>query len=180
VTANKWLREAAELVFFVLIVIVAIHFSVQSFRVKGVSMLPTVQNKQLVLVDKLDYDFSSPHVGDVVIFNAPPAPGHDYIKRIMGVPGDRVQIRKNIGVYINGTLQHEPYIKAIPDYDWPPSGGSRVVPPGDYFVLGDNRNDSFDSHEWPKRVGPWVPRHDIIGKVIIAYWPLNEFRFFSF
>jgi signal peptidase I len=177
---NRWLREALETVLFIVIIVVAVRFSVQNFRVDGKSMTPTVHDNELVLVDKLDYDFTSPKIGDIVVFKAPPDPSEDFIKRIIGTPGDQIQIKSGVGVFVNGHLLHEPYIKAIPTYSWPPGGGSEQVPPNDYFVLGDNRNDSYDSHAWPTSVGPWVPRSDIIGKAIVSYWPPSDFKFFSF
>jgi signal peptidase I len=147
--------------------------AVQNFRVDGVSMTPTLHNNEFVLVDKLTYDFVSPQRGDIVVFKYPVQPWKDYIKRIIAVPGDRVTIHDG-GVYVNGRRLVESYIRnPYPrNYSLPtiPFRGSDVVPPGNYFVLGDNRDNSADSRFWGL-----LPRRDIIGRALLAYWPLQRF-----
>lgn len=174
---SKVLREVLETVALTVIIFLAVRLAVQNFKVSGDSMFPTVHDGSLVLVNKVDYLFHSPQRGDVIVFRFPRSPSEDFIKRVIGVPGDRVRVtgRK---VYVNHHALREPYIPKSqrPIYTYPASGTrSKKIPKNEYFVLGDNRNNSYDSHIWG-----YVPRHDIIGKALIAYWPLNEVKFFSF
>jgi len=128
---------------------------------------------QYVLVDKLTYHFHSPQRGDVIVFHKPNKkpnePSELYIKRIIGLPGEQVEIREG-RVYITKdgeqqVLEESEYIPLITIYQMSPL----TVPDGEYFVLGDNRNSSSDSH------GGWtVPRESIIGKVWLCYWPPSE------
>lgn len=156
-------------------------------------MMPTVKNGNLVLVNKVDYLIGSPQTGDVIVFHYPREPSEDFIKRVIATPGETVEIKTDKGVWVNGRKLNEPYIEAIPDYPHEPDTyGVDVrlnVPKNDYFVLGDNRNNSFDSHDWG-----FVPRQNIIGKALVAYWPVitdchfngivpscsSDFKFFSF
>ncbi len=132
-------------------------------RVDGLSMVPTLKNGEFVLVNKLAYKLGQPSQGDVIVFHFPRDPEQDYIKRIIGLPGDFVKIAKG-QVFINGTVLVEPYIAETPDYqsEW-------QVPDGTVFVLGDNRNNSSDSHSW----GP-VPLEQVVGKALFVYWPPDE------
>ncbi|HEV3311692.1 MAG TPA: signal peptidase I [Chloroflexota bacterium] len=178
----KVVREIVETIILTVLIFFVVRLVVQNFRVDGISMFPTVKNGDLVLVNKADYLIGSPGRGDVIVFHPPIAPKEDYIKRVIGIPGDVVRIRVNQGVWINGHKVPEPYIPAsqIPDYNW----GPEKVPKNDYFVLGDNRNQSYDSHAWindaTQKPDPWVPRSAIIGKALIAYWPFGDMKFFNF
>jgi signal peptidase I len=111
----------------------------------------------------------APQRGDVVVFRATAAgsPDRDFIKRVIGLPGETVQVRANHHVYINGHMLQEPYQLIAPNYTW----GPKKVPPNDYFVLGDHRSNSDDSHLWPST---WLQRQDIIGKAWVAYWPPKD------
>jgi signal peptidase I len=131
-------------------------------------MDPTLHNDEFVLVDKAEYWFRAPRRGDVVVFRAVSAdnPGRDFIKRIIAQPGDTVAIRGG-HVYVNGQTLHESYILAPPTNSF----ALHRVPKNSYFVLGDNRNNSFDSSRWPRT--PWLDRKYIIGRAWIAYWPAN-------
>lgn len=169
------LREIGETLVLTIVIFLIVRLAVQNFKVSGISMLPTVHNGDLVLVNKVDYTFESPGRGDVIVFKAPPQPSDDYIKRVIGVPGDLVRIRAGKGVWVNNHKLAESYIAQVPSYSWPLAGGSKRVPRNDYFVLGDNRNNSYDSHAWG-----YVPRKNIIGKALVAYWPVQDIRFFSF
>jgi signal peptidase I len=133
-------------------------------KVVGQAMEPTYHPGDLVQVDRNAYAFTPPHRGDVVVFRAVAAgqPDKNFIKRIIGLPGDRVLV-KNGTVYVNDHALNEPYELARPAYAWPSPPQPVTVPSNDYFVLGDNRNNSSDSHTWP--VSPWLARRDIIGKV---------------
>jgi len=111
----------------------------------------------------------APQRGDIVVFKFPLDPKEDFIKRIIGLPGDTVRVAGG-SVYVDGKALNEPYIAQKPDYPY----GPKRVPAGDYFVLGDNRNASYDSHLWS-----WLPRPDIIGKASVIYWPPRDFQFVS-
>lgn len=140
-------------------------FVVESYVVQGVSMLPTFVNGEHVLVNKLAYVFGPPRTGQVIVFR-PPIPGakEDYIKRVIATGGETVGIR-NGQVYVNGRRIPQPYIEY-----WDPSSFHTVrVPPGDVFVLGDNRPDSYDS-----RYFGMVPVKSITGQAVFAFWPLDR------
>ena len=133
------------------------------------SMLPTLQINDRLVIDKLSYDFTDPKQGDIVVFNPTSALEaqnyHEaFIKRIIGLPGDKVAVR-NGKVYVNNVPLTENYLEAPPNYQW----GSVIVPANSYLVLGDNRNNSYDSHYWG-----FVPRQNIIGKAAFRFWPLNR------
>jgi signal peptidase I len=131
------------------------------------SMVPTLRVGDQLIVEKLSYHLHAPHRGDVVVFKAPAALQEqnlrdDLIKRIIGLPGDRIQVQAG-QVYVNDKALVEPYLEAVPDYGI----GPITVPDGEYFVLGDNRNHSYDSHYWG-----FVPQENIIGRAIWCYYPL--------
>lgn len=132
-------------------------------RVDGTSMEPTLHTGEYVVVNKFSYRFGEPHLGDVIVFHFPGNPGQEYIKRVIGLPGDLVQVEQG-QVYVNGSPIQEPYIAAQPNYQ-----GSWTVPANSLFVLGDNRNNSSDSHSWGM-----VPYSYVVGKAVFIYWPLNQ------
>jgi signal peptidase I len=153
------------------VVFIGLRLTVQTYVVYGPSMQPNFYEHQRLLVSKIVYNFHKPERGDVIIFR-PPYEGQDsFIKRVIGLPGERVEIKQG-QVYIyqsDGTILEldEPY---IPDEDrarWQFIG--QVIPEGEYFVLGDNRNNSDDS-----RNGWTVPAEDIIGKAWISIWPPGQ------
>ncbi len=192
-SAGRLLREVAETVILAVLIFLFVRAVVQNFQVEGQSMQPTLQNGWYLLVNKaiyfeinLDtvhkflpfvdpgddptrYIFRGPQRGDVIVFRDPNvadgAPERDFIKRVIGEPGDVVEIRDQT-VFVNGRPLDEPYILEKPSYTCPP----RLVPPGHYFVLGDNRNASSDSSSW----GP-VPKENIIGMAWLSYWPFDIF-----
>lgn len=132
------------------------------------SMLPTLEINDRLIIDKLGYKFQNPERGDVVVFSPTEELKKQYkdafIKRIIGLPGETVEI-KNGRVYINGEVLSEDYIAEEPHYNW----GPETVPENSYLVLGDNRNNSYDSHYWG-----FVPRDNIIGRAIVRFWPPNR------
>lgn len=134
-------------------------------RVLNISMQPTLVEGDVILVNKLAYKFGEMHTGDIVIFHNPNDLSEDYIKRLIGRPGDQVNVDSGV-VYVNGTPLTEPYIAEIPLYD-----GSWLVPDDAIFVLGDNRNQSSDSHSWG-----FVPLEDVVGKALVVYWPLDAIK----
>ena len=152
------------------IFVVVYLFLVQPHEIKGGSMEPSFHNNEYILTDKISYRFKEPKRGDVVIFKAPKNPDVDYIKRIIGLPGERIKIQ-NGGVYINGKKLNEPYIRDITvltSTQYLQEGVETTVPSGYFFVMGDNRTGSMDSREF----GP-IAENIIIGHAIIRYWPLS-------
>ncbi|ADY56022.1 signal peptidase I [Syntrophobotulus glycolicus DSM 8271] len=141
------------------------NFVVDTRIVPTGSMLPTIQEQDRLIVDRLFYQFQTLGRGDVIVFKAPEKSGssEDLVKRIIGLPGEKVQI-KNSKVYINEAELKEPYVHNIADYEY----GPVTVPANSYLVLGDNRSESYDSHKWG-----FLPAENILGKVLIRYWPLN-------
>lgn len=133
------------------------------------SMEPTLQINDRLIIDKISYDFTTPQRGHVIVFNPTKTlrqqDFHDaFIKRVIGLPGETVEV-KGGQVYVNGSPIKEKYIAAKPNYHW----GPIVVPANSYLVLGDNRNNSYDSHYWG-----FVPRHDIIGRAVFRFYPFNR------
>lgn len=160
----------------ILALAIAIFLLVQAFASKaivdGSSMEPNLHHGEKILINKVAYLFSGPDRGDIIVFDPPVASENDYIKRVIGLPGEFVEI-KNGAVYIhqadgNILTLDEPYIMEDPHYTFT----SEVIPENCYFVLGDNRNNSGDSH-----YGWFVSRSDIYGKAWFAYSPMSNFGF---
>jgi len=159
------------------IFLVVYLFIMQPHQVNGNSMFPNFEDGDYLLTDKVSYALGNPERGDVVVFHAPPSAncpqgtGCDFIKRVIGIPGDTVEIRRG-AVYLNGELFEdsfipEDYITRAGNYMM---GGSVIVPEGWYFVMGDNRSHSSDSRVW----GP-VPKNLIVGRGLLRYWPFKKF-----
>ena len=152
-----------------LILAVVLYFAIDAVfarvRVVNISMQPTFYEGDVLLVNKLAYKFGTMHTGDVVIFHNPNYLEEDYIKRLIGKPGDTVRVAGGI-VSVNGFSLEEPYIAEPPYYS-----GEWVVPQNSIFVLGDNRNSSSDSHSWG-----FVPVEDLVGKALVRYWPLDSIK----
>jgi signal peptidase I len=159
----RFFLDILETVLLSVVLFFGINAVSARIRVDGYSMLPTLKNGEFVIVNKLAYKLGSPGYGDVVVFRFPRDPEQEYIKRIIALPGDKVKVYGG-KVYVNDQLIQEPYIAAAPNYqsEW-------QVPADTLFVLGDNRNNSSDSHNW----GP-VPMNDVIGKALLVYWPPQE------
>ncbi len=154
--------EAAALTIFLLV------FVAQSFLVEGYSMEPTLENGEKVMVEKVSYRFRDPKRGEIIIIKNPLKRRDIYIKRVVGLPGDTIEV-KNGQIFINGILLEEDYVLE-PFNSW--YSGTFFVPEGHVFVLGDNRNHSDDS----RRIGP-IPYGDVIGRVMFVYWPFDKFEF---
>jgi signal peptidase I len=162
---KSFIRELAITLGLALIIFLLLQTTIQSSIVEGSSMLPGLEDGQRLIVVKAAYHFSSPERGDIIIIHPPIAPQKQWVKRVIGLPGDTVEIKSG-KVYVNGTTLNEPYIKAAPEYVMRPL----VVPADSYFVLGDNRNNSTDSH-----AGNWtVTRDNIVGEVWLRIWPFKE------
>jgi signal peptidase I len=155
--------DAIETVLLALVLFLAINALSARVRVENVSMQPTLKPGEFLLVNRVAYKFGQPSIGDIIVFHAPGASDMDYIKRIIGLPGDQVRVSDGI-VYVNNQPLYEPYIAETPRYT-----GTWDVPPNEYFVLGDNRNNSSDSHMWG-----FVPHEDIVGRALLIYWPLSD------
>lgn len=145
------------------------------------SMLPTLEIGDRLVVEKLSYRFRLPERGDIIVFYPPKELGFEgaYIKRAIGLPGDKIRIAEGL-VYINGIPLSEVYIESPPNYTCPGQCGIEseedtfTVPEGSYFVMGDNRNDSQDSHVWG-----FLPKENIIGRTVLRFWPLNRLYYFG-
>jgi signal peptidase I len=164
----KIVREVVITVLIAVAVFACLRLTVQSYTVVMSSMEPNFQEGECIMVNKMSYHSSDPQRGDVIVFRPPPPneeSPYPFIKRVIGLPGDTVEI-KDGKVSINGTrLNEDAYIMAPPNYAMPPTR----VPENEYFVLGDNRNNSNDSH-----TGWTVPRENIIGKAWFIYWPPSK------
>lgn len=160
---KRFLLDLLETVGLALILFVIINSVSARVRVDGSSMLPTLHDGEFVLVNKLAYRMGTPTRGDIIVFRSTTEADLDLIKRIIGVPGDTITVARG-HVSVNGERLTEAYINAAPNYD-----GEWHVPPGYLFVLGDNRNDSSDSHMWG-----YLPEKNVIGKALLIYWPPPE------
>ncbi|MDH7570617.1 MAG: signal peptidase I [Armatimonadota bacterium] len=152
------------LIALVLVFLVLRPFVVQAFYIPSGSMRPTLLENDKILVSKFTYRFRRPSRGDVIVFKAPPQADpteKDFIKRVVGLPGDVIEVQDGI-VYLNGEAQSEPYVAEPPAYTMPPV----LVEPGKVFVMGDNRNDSNDSHAWGQ-----LDERRIRGKALLIFWP---------
>jgi signal peptidase I len=175
-----FLREVLETLGLAVLLFLVINIISARVRVDGISMRPTLQDGEFVLINRLAYKFGDFHRGDIIVFRPPLYPPQgfwrqllglpnisdnyeDYIKRVIGLPGDRIKIDQGV-VYINGSQLQEPYIAAPPNYP-----GEWTVPAGNLFVLGDNRNNSSDSHAWG-----FLPEENVLGKAELVYWPLKD------
>ncbi len=160
------LRDIAMTVIMAIVIFLALQFTLQVSVINGQSMEPNLHDGQRLLVNKAAYYLNQPERGDIIVFNPPNNPEAVYIKRIIGLPGDTVEIKAET-VYIDGSPLDEPYQRP-PNYTM----DERTVPATEYFVLGDNRIDSNDSHNnWT------VPRDNIIGKAWITLWPPQVWGF---
>ncbi len=157
-----------DLVFALLIAVLFVVFVVQPVKVEGTSMLPRLHDGERLFVNKLVY-YHLPKLtrGDVVVFWYPNAPDVSYVKRVIGLPGELVEVR-NGRVYVNGQELSEPYLD--PQLDLAPESlAPTLVKPHYYFVMGDNRDHSSDSRSWGL-----VPEKYIYGKALLRYWPLSD------
>lgn len=158
-------REIIETLLLTIFIFWIVNTATGRYRVQGHSMLPTMHEGEYLIINKLSYYLDEPEAGDIIVLHYPRDRTREYIKRVIGVPGDTIDI-SNGEVSVNGTVLNEPYIADVPNYE-----GSWVVPEDNFFVLGDNRNSSSDSHSWS-----FLPRDDIVGKAWVVYWPFTEWR----
>jgi len=163
---TRLIRELIETIAFTLLVFLIIRFAAQSFRVDGASMQPGLQTNEYVLVNKLAYLFHAPQRGDVIVFHYPLDTSKDFIKRVIGIPGDTIRTTSD-AVIVNGQTLHEPYISAPFNFDT----NTWKLGANEFFVMGDNRDNSLDSRTW----GP-LNRSYIVGKAVAVYWPLSDWQ----
>lgn len=162
----RLLLEVLQTLALAVVLYFLIDLVIARVRVENISMLPTLQPGEFVLVNKMAYQFGDFDRGDIVVFHY--SEQEDYIKRVIGLPGDQIEI-DNGEVRVNDQLLAEPYISAAPQYN-----GSWEVPPDNLFVLGDNRNQSSDSHRWG-----YINEESVVGEAMVVYWPLDEFQILS-
>jgi len=163
--ALSWFRDLA---FSVLLAVILIVFIYQPVKVEGTSMMPALTDQERIFINKFTYRFGTGNIerDDLVVFWFPLDRSKSYIKRVIGLPGDTVQIDRGI-VYVNGKKLDEPYVP--PDYRDDQSHSPVTVPANNYFVLGDHRGSSNDSRAWGT-----VDRKYIYGKAVFVYWPLDK------
>ena len=163
--ALRWLREVLETILPAVLIAVLINiFLAQATQVHGQSMEPTLHSDQRLVVEKVSYHFHGPRRGDIVVLESPQQSSELLIKRVIGLPGETVEIRQG-WVYINGQELDEPYLERSTGGNWRPI----IVPPLHVFVLGDNRSFSNDS-----RAFGMAPIENIVGRAWVSYWPLDE------
>lgn len=165
---NGWVEGLKTIGLSIILALGIRTFVAEARYIPSGSMLPTLEIDDRLIIDKLGYRFAEPQRGDVVVFYPTDKLKEEYkdafIKRIIGLPGETVEVRDG-RVLIDGEPLSENYIAEKPQYNW----GPETVPEGQYLVLGDNRNNSYDSHYWG-----FVPRDNIIGRAIVRFWPLDR------
>lgn len=166
-------REIVETLVLTAIIFLGVRVLIQNYKVEGFSMVPTLDDGQYLLINKIGMHFHQPDRGDIIVFQYPLDPSKSFVKRVIARPGDTVEIRDQQTI-VDGKVLKEPYIRNPENGFYPRT----VVPPGEYFVMGDNRNNSSDSRAWGM-----LPEKDIIGEAWISYWPpqrwgmVPEFRY---
>ena len=166
-SSQRFLLDMLETLLLSAAIFLVLNFISARIRIESVSMQPTLYENDFVLVNRLAYKLGQPSRGDVIVFHYPGgAPDAEpYIKRVVGLPGDFIEV-KDRQVFVNGNPTHEPYIKEAPTYT-----GNWRVPEGSLFVLGDNRNNSSDSHAWG-----YVPLENVIGTAKVVYLPPSHWK----
>ncbi len=157
------MREIVETLLLTILIFWAVNAATGRFRIDGSSMEPNLHDGQYIIINKLIYQLTEPGRGDIVVFQYPNDPSRDFIKRVIGVPGDEVKIERG-RVHVNGHSLDEPYIAQLGSYS-----GTWKLGPDELYVLGDNRNNSSDSHNWGV-----LPRENMIGRAWVIYWPLQD------
>ncbi|MDZ4767829.1 MAG: signal peptidase I [Chloroflexota bacterium] len=159
-------REMVDLVLWIGLLFTLVNLATARYVVEGISMAPNFATGEYILVSRLHYLLADPQRGDIVVFHYPGNPTQDYIKRVIGVPGDAVEIRDRL-VYVNGEALDEPYINELCEFSCPDNRWD--VSDDQVFVMGDNRNHSSDS-----RAFGVVERRFIVGEALLRYLPLNK------
>jgi signal peptidase I len=157
---KRFFLDIIETLVLAVILFIGINSVSARVRVDGFSMRPTLEDGEFVLVSKMTYWLGEFERGDIIVFHFPLNPEEELVKRIIGLPGDRISVQ-NGQVFLNGQLLNEDYIAQSPAYS-----GEWVVTEGFLFVLGDNRNNSNDSKDWGL-----LPQENVVGKAVVIYWP---------
>jgi len=165
----RLVREVIETAVLTLLMFLVIHSAVQNFNVDGHSMEPNLHDKELILVDKWTYLFHAPARGDVIVFHYPLDTSRDFIKRVVGIPGDSIRTTSS-DVFVDGQVLHEPYISQSFNF----VSQTWKLGQNQFFVMGDNRDNSLDSRTW----GP-LDKSYIIGKAVAVYWPINQWEWIN-
>lgn len=155
-------REIIETLLLTFFIFWLVSSVIGRYRIDGSSMNPTLADSQYLLINNVTYYLDEPERGDIVVFLHPRS-DLNLIKRVIGVPGDHIEVRDG-RVIVNDVLIEEPYIAAAPNYS-----GTWDVPEGQFYVLGDNRNNSSDSHSWG-----FLPEENLLGKAAVIYWPPRD------
>lgn len=155
--------EVLQTVLMALVLYFLIDMILGRVRVENISMLPTLNPGEFILVNKMAYRIGDFQHGDIVIFHHTET--EDYIKRVIGLPGDEIRVQDGV-VFVNNQPTQESYISSPPNY-----AGNWTVPADHLFVLGDNRNQSSDSHSWG-----FVPTNTVVGRAMVVYWPIDDFK----
>jgi signal peptidase I len=159
-----WARDVLETLLLAAVIFLMVNSLTGRYEVQSISMEPTLHEGQYLVVSKFAYWLRPPQRGDIVVLDPPDQRSQiPYIKRLIGLPGDQVEVR-NGRVWINGVALNEPYVSGPPLYE-----RTFELRSGEYLVLGDNRNNSSDSHVWGT-----VPEENLIGKTIFRYWPIDK------
>ncbi len=166
---NPWLEGLKTIGLSAILAVGIRHFMAEARYIPSDSMVPTLVKNDRLIIDKISYNFNQPQRGDIVVFNPTDTLKEQqftdaFIKRVIGVPGDRVTVKSG-KVVVNDQPIDESYISEAPKYEFE----SVTVPPNSYFVLGDNRNNSYDSHYWG-----FVPKDRIIGRAVVRFWPFDR------
>ena len=188
---SRLAREILEAVMLALIVLVLVQGTVRNFKVEGSSMHPTLEGGQYLVVDQVSYfkldmerlarilpfwqaqegeskfAFDPPNRGEVIVFRYPEDPTKDFVKRVVGVPGETVEVRSGT-VFVDGVALSEPYLESADRSD----ARQIILGPKEYYVIGDNRSNSNDSRAWGV-----VPEDNIVGRVLLVYWPWEDVHF---
>ncbi len=183
-------REIAEAVLLALMVLLVLQLTVRNFKVEGSSMIPTLEGGQYLVVDQASlfrfdrerlsravpfwrapeaepqFAFGPPERGEVIVFHYPLSPDKDFVKRVVGLPGETVEVREGT-VYVDGAELLEPYLQRKDSSNAP----LLTLEGKEYYVIGDNRRNSNDSRAW----GP-VPEDNIVGRVLLIYWPWDDIQ----
>lgn len=160
---SNLLREIIETALLTAVIFLLVNTLTGRFRIEGSSMEPNLHDGEYVIIDRVSYVLHPPERGDIIVFT-PPTGDKDYIKRVIGLPGDTVEVRGE-QVVVNGAAIDEPYLNTTTNY----SMAAQTIEPGQYFVLGDNRNNSSDSHAF----GP-IAAGAIVGRAWFVYWPPSD------
>lgn len=166
---NPWAEALKTIALSAVLAFGIRSFVAEARYIPSGSMLPTLQINDRLIIDKISYNFRDPDRGDIIVFSPTDTLKQQnfkdaFIKRLIGLPGDKVEVKEG-KVYVNNQPLKENYIEEKPNYNF----GPVTVPPNQFLVLGDNRNNSYDSHYWG-----FVPRDRIIGRAVVRFWPPNR------